>query len=349
MDGHVVPAIDSRHLQSSPVTGHRFKASDPKVPGLAAIPDYPASSVSCGNFRDNGRVHLQNPSCPFKRVASGEMAEWLKAHAWKACVRETVPWVRIPLSPPPFALAGFGWQATLLDGAKGVSRSSSRSAGRLMTTKPKCPANTIESAAGSHRFDVAVLRDVAGEKVFARGAAYHEDGQVEIVTFDRTRVLARVIGSEVYRCELVGMGKKFSGECSCPAFSDWGFCKHLVATALAANSLGAGALKQASSRFAKIREHLRGRGVEGLVEMVVGLAERDPSLLKELELSAAAAGADDTTLLAQFKKAITEATRTHDYVEYPQDAWLGAWDQERARSDCGSDRQWQGCIGVADA
>jgi hypothetical protein len=34
------------------------------------------------------------------REAQGEMAEWLKAHAWKACVRETVPWVRIPLSPP---------------------------------------------------------------------------------------------------------------------------------------------------------------------------------------------------------------------------------------------------------
>ena len=30
----------------------------------------------------------------------GEVAEWLKAHAWNACVRETVPWVRIPLSPP---------------------------------------------------------------------------------------------------------------------------------------------------------------------------------------------------------------------------------------------------------
>ena len=29
------------------------------------------------------------------------MAERLKAHAWKACVRESVPWVRIPL-PPPF-------------------------------------------------------------------------------------------------------------------------------------------------------------------------------------------------------------------------------------------------------
>ena len=30
----------------------------------------------------------------------GEVSEWLKEHAWKACVRETVPRVRIPPSPP---------------------------------------------------------------------------------------------------------------------------------------------------------------------------------------------------------------------------------------------------------
>ena len=30
------------------------------------------------------------------------MAEWLKAHAWKACIRATVSWVRIPLPPPGF-------------------------------------------------------------------------------------------------------------------------------------------------------------------------------------------------------------------------------------------------------
>jgi putative SOS response-associated peptidase YedK len=30
------------------------------------------------------------------------MAEWLKAHAWKACLGETLTWVRIPLSPPDF-------------------------------------------------------------------------------------------------------------------------------------------------------------------------------------------------------------------------------------------------------
>ena len=29
----------------------------------------------------------------------GEMTEWPKVHAWKACVLVRVPWVRIPLSP----------------------------------------------------------------------------------------------------------------------------------------------------------------------------------------------------------------------------------------------------------
>ena len=29
----------------------------------------------------------------------GEMSEWLKEHAWKACKREIVSWVRIPLPP----------------------------------------------------------------------------------------------------------------------------------------------------------------------------------------------------------------------------------------------------------
>ena len=31
--------------------------------------------------------------------SSGEVSEWLKEHAWKACVRAIVPRVRIPLSP----------------------------------------------------------------------------------------------------------------------------------------------------------------------------------------------------------------------------------------------------------
>jgi hypothetical protein len=40
------------------------------------------------------------------KVFAGEMAEWLKAHAWKACLLERVTWVRIPLSPPAIFIAG---------------------------------------------------------------------------------------------------------------------------------------------------------------------------------------------------------------------------------------------------
>src|SRR5574338_154422 len=111
----------------------------------------------------------------------------------------------------------------------------------------------------SHRFDVATLRELAGDKVFARGNEYKEDGRVEIVSIDRLRVLARVVGSEIYRSELRGTGKKFSGSCSCPAFSDWGFCKHLVATALAANELGPDAAERAANHVSKIRDHLRSK------------------------------------------------------------------------------------------
>ncbi len=32
---------------------------------------------------------------------AGQVAEWLKAHAWKACLGASLTRVRIPLCPPP--------------------------------------------------------------------------------------------------------------------------------------------------------------------------------------------------------------------------------------------------------
>jgi hypothetical protein len=58
------------------------------------------NSIVCLKSGRNPRHPLAKTRLALQERASGEMAEWLKAHAWKACVRETVPWVRIPLSPP---------------------------------------------------------------------------------------------------------------------------------------------------------------------------------------------------------------------------------------------------------
>ncbi len=40
-----------------------------------------------------------SPSALVVNYALGEVQEWLNWHAWRACVRVTVPWVRIPPSP----------------------------------------------------------------------------------------------------------------------------------------------------------------------------------------------------------------------------------------------------------
>jgi hypothetical protein len=44
---------------------------------------------------------LLHPIEGFKARSRGEVSEWLKEHAWKVCIRETVSRVRIPLSPHP--------------------------------------------------------------------------------------------------------------------------------------------------------------------------------------------------------------------------------------------------------
>jgi len=168
------------------------------------------------------------------------------------------------------------------------------------------------------RFSIDALRDLAGEAVFTRGEAYHRGGQVQILAIEPKRVLAQVAGTEDYRTELTGRGRNIGGHCSCPAFRDWGVCKHMVAVALAANALGPEAETEGAGVLSRIRDHLKQKSVDALVGMIVELAERDPALLRRLDVAAAVAHADDGTLRTRLRKAIDSATRTRDYVEYSE-------------------------------
>ena len=166
------------------------------------------------------------------------------------------------------------------------------------------------------RFDVEALRNLAGDKVFARGEEYFEDGQVLILSIRPDRVVAQVAGTEDYRTELSGRGKTIAGHCSCPAFVDWGFCKHMVATALAANAAGPEAEAAGVGALARIRDHLRRKGLDELVDMIVELAERDTALFQKLELATTALDANDATLEPRLRKLLDNATRMRGYVEY---------------------------------
>ncbi|PQA88746.1 hypothetical protein CW354_04985 [Marinicaulis flavus] len=159
------------------------------------------------------------------------------------------------------------------------------------------------------------MRDLAGEKVFARGAAYHRDGHVEILSYETKRVLAQVAGTEDYRVVLEGRGEDIDGECSCPAF-ERGFCKHMVATALAANAAAGGEEPEGGGLLARIRVHLKARGVDALVDMIIEMAEHDPALLRRLDMAAAVECEDEETLEKRYRKAIDEATRTRGFIDY---------------------------------
>jgi uncharacterized Zn finger protein len=154
------------------------------------------------------------------------------------------------------------------------------------------------------RFDIDRLRELAGAKAFERGREYHQDDQVELLAVEPKRVLARVSGSEDYRTELNGRGKDIEGWCSCPAYTDRGFCKHMVAVGLAANAApetedeGGGALSH-------IRTHLNTKSVEFLADMIVKLAEDDARLFRRLEVAAASSRADDPKLEARMRKRST--------------------------------------------
>src|SRR5665213_1505181 len=87
------------------------------------------------------------------------------------------------------------------------------------------------------RFDPDVLRHLAGDAAYARGAAYAREDRVRIVSIGPAEVHAHVTGTEVYRATIEGDGRRIAGACDCPAFEDRGFCKHLVAVALTVNAM----------------------------------------------------------------------------------------------------------------
>jgi hypothetical protein len=76
------------------------------------------------------------------------------------------------------------------------------------------------------------LRELAGSKVYARGEKYADGGAVRLHEHTRDEAIGEVMGSQPYRVGLRLTPKGLVAECTCPAMSDYGFCKHAVALGL---------------------------------------------------------------------------------------------------------------------
>ncbi len=140
---------------------------------------------------------------------------------------------------------------------------------------------------------------------------------VTLLRNDAGFVLAVVRGSEDYRVRLHGSGTRIGGDCTCPAHDRDGWCKHLVAAALAVNA----APIETPYYREPIRAHLLSLGATALTEMLLDLAERDPALLRRLDLAASATRAPIADHAARLRQALANALRSASDVEDP-DIWL---------------------------
>lgn len=77
------------------------------------------------------------------------------------------------------------------------------------------------------------LKRLAGNDSFQRGEKYFTDAAVDLLTLEHDLVMARVKGTKRYRCKLWLVAGILEAECTCRAFYNKGFCKHLVAVGLA--------------------------------------------------------------------------------------------------------------------
>jgi len=94
----------------------------------------------------------------------------------------------------------------------------------------------------------------------------------------------------------------------------------MVAVGLTANEKATDG--ERAGALTRIRDYLKTKGLDALVEMIVDLAERESALFNKLDVAAATVNADDKTLEARMRRAIDSATRTNGFVDYYE---AGGW------------------------
>lgn len=156
------------------------------------------------------------------------------------------------------------------------------------------------------------LRRLAGARSYERGVDYAASGQVARLTRSETSVEASVQGAHRYRVELWEQDGELRARCSCPMGAGGAFCKHCVATGLAA--LEAGEDAPTPIAIDDVRAHLGSLKKKELVELLIEEAGEDERLLDRLCLRVATG--KDGIDMASFRDAIDRAVDPGGFISY---------------------------------
>jgi uncharacterized Zn finger protein len=122
------------------------------------------------------------------------------------------------------------------------------------------------------------------ERFRQRGMDYFVQGMVELTTITDTKVTAKCAGTRLYNTKLELKNGVLSGECSCPAFVDFGPCKHMAAVCYAVmekHKAGYSPSKEYEWRkeeWEHFEKHLMKKSKGDLVLLIMQLMQDEPDL-----------------------------------------------------------------------
>lgn len=160
----------------------------------------------------------------------------------------------------------------------------------------------------------AVVRRLAGDRSFARGHEYFQQGQVVSLESDEESLRAVVRGGEDYAVTLRADDGILDYVCSCPQGATGDFCKHCVAAALAwldrarPSAKKKGPRKPKKMTLADAAKVLEDEEPGALLRQIVEWA-KDDRLLEQRLLVHAARRASPEAAVAEVERAFREAIR----------------------------------------
>jgi uncharacterized Zn finger protein len=124
------------------------------------------------------------------------------------------------------------------------------------------------------------IQNLIDEPYYSRGYDYFQNGMVQLVSVVSNCVKARVVGNRVYNVILILKNSELDGECTtCPAYEDFGPCKHMAATAFAVMAARSYRYNESEQCASQVNEHnelkkiLRKKTKEELISIIFKLTD----------------------------------------------------------------------------
>jgi uncharacterized Zn finger protein len=156
----------------------------------------------------------------------------------------------------------------------------------------------------------------AGDLVYARGEDYVR--YVRGLRITDVKAYASIQAKKVYQVELDWSGRIPDGSCTCRHHADGNFCKHLVATGLAAIDTGRVAVDDpaSSTADASLQAAVQAMDVDELRELVMTLVQRDDGVRRLLEIRATTTSGDDSRAKAELEAHVRNTLEFRGFIDY---------------------------------